>query len=154
MRRQNALRSSTHSMAQSDMHVLFQQMGEVLTGIRALHDMMDVRQAQAEQLHGLVRADIATLRSDQRELEEKFECVVCIVQHEMEALRQSTAENARLVDDIASVVDKLRQPIADVLGLKARAAGLLFGLGLVGSAALWLAEPVYGWFISAGFGKR
>ena len=141
-------------MAQSDMHLLFQQMGEVLTGVRGLHDMMDVRQAQSEQLHGLVRADLATLRQDQRDLEEKFECVVCIVQHEMEALRSNTAENARLVDEMTSVIDNLRQPIADVLGLKARAAGLVFGLGLVGSAALWLAEPIYSWLISTGFAKR
>ena len=141
-------------MAQSEMHLLFLQMGEVLTGIRGLHDTVDIRQAQAEQLHDLVRADLATLRRDQRELEEKFECIVSIVQHEMETLRSGTAEHSRSIGEMIQAIDTLRKPIADILGLKSRVAGLLFGAGLIGSAALWLAEPIYSWLINASFPKR
>ena len=141
-------------MSQSDMHLLFQQMGEVLTGVRVLHDMNDLRQAQAEQLHELVRADLATLRQDQRELEEKFECIVSIVQYELEAIRSGTNEHARALSDMVGVVEDLRKPVADILGLKSRVAGLVFGAGLVGSAALWLAEPIYGWIVNASFNRR
>ena len=141
-------------MAQNDMNLLFQQMGEVLTGIRGLHDTIDIRQAQAEQLHDLVRTDLATLRHDQRELEEKFECIVSIVQHEMESLRSGAMEHARLITEMVHAIEALRRPIAEILGLKARIAGLVFGAGLIGSAALWLAEPVYGWLVSESFFKR
>ena len=139
---------------QSDMHLLFQQMGEVLTGIRGLHDTIDIRQAQAEQLHDIVRADLATLRRDQRELEEKFECIVSIVQHEMGTLRSSTVEHARSIGEIVQGIEALRKPIAEILGLKSRVAGLVFGVGLIGSAALWLAEPIYGWLVNESFLRR
>jgi|GEM_PF-2995844 len=141
-------------MAQSEMNLLFQQMGEVLTGVRALHDMIDLRQAQSEQLHALMRADLAILRQDQRELEEKFECIVCIVQHEMESLRGTSAENARSMTEIVGAVEALRRPVADILGLKARVAGLVFGAGIMGSAAIWLAEPIYSWFVNASLSRR
>ncbi len=141
-------------MPQSDMHLLFQQMGEVLTGIRGLHDTIGIRQAQAEQLHDLVRADLATLRRDQRELEEKFECIVSIVQHEVETLRAGTAAHARTIGEMVHAIETLRKPIAEILGLKSRVAGLVFGAGLIGSAALWLAEPIYGWLVNESFLKR
>ena len=141
-------------MPQNDMHLLFQQMGEVLTGIRGLHDTIDIRQAQAEQLHDLVRADLATLRRDQRELEEKFECIVSIVQHEVETLRAGTAEHAHSIVQMVHAIEALRKPIAEILGLKSPVAGLVFGAGLIGSAALWLAEPVYGWLVNESFLRR
>ena len=141
-------------MSQNDMHVLFQQMGEVLSGIRALHDMIDIRQAQADQMHELLREELATLRRDQRELEEKVDCIVCIVQHEMEVLRADAAENMRSIGGMIGIVEDLRKPVAEILGLRSRVAGLVFGAGVVGSAALWLAEPIYSWFVNASFSKR
>ena len=141
-------------MALNDMHLLFQQMGEVLTGIRGLHDTIDLRQAQAHQLHDLLRSDIANLRQDQRALEEKFECIVYILQGEMEAVRTSTADNARSLQDVMGAVHALRHPVAEILSLKSRLAWLLFGAGMVGSAVLWLAVPVYGWLVNATLGRR
>ncbi len=141
-------------MAQSEMHLLFQQMGEVLNSVRGLHDTIGNRQGQAEQLHELVRTDLATLRRDQRELEEKFECIVLIVQHEVESLRSGTAEHGQSIGEMIEAIDALRRPIAEILGLKSRVAGLVFGAGIIGSAALWLVEPVYGWFVNTVFLKR
>jgi hypothetical protein len=141
-------------MAQPEMHLLFQQMGEVLTGIRALHDTMAIRQAQTEQLHDLLRADLTTLRQDQRELEEKFDCVVSIVQHETEALRSGAADNARSIRTMVNSLDALRKPIDEILGYKSRVAGVLFAAGILGSAALWLAEPAYSWLVNASFAKH
>ena len=136
-------------MPQNDMHLLFQQMGEVLSGIRGLHDTIDIRQAQAEQLHDLVRQDIAVLRRDQRELEEKFDCAAFIAQHDIEGLRASSNENSRLVEGIAHAVDALRRPIVELTMIRSRVTAFLFIIGILGSCSVWLAEPVYRWFIDA-----
>jgi hypothetical protein len=134
-------------MAESELHLLFQQMGEVLTGIRTLHETIELRQAQTEQLQELVRAELAVLRQDQRELEEKMECVVFVMQHDVSALRCSTSENTRSIGELVSAVDALRRPITEIVALKSRVAGLVVGVGLVGSAVLWLAEPIYRWVV-------
>lgn len=136
-------------MTTQDLHPLFQQMGEVLSGLRAMRETMEIRQVQAEQLHDLLRADMATLRRDQRELEEKLECVICVMQHDLEALRSGAAETARSIFDLVAAVQSLRRPIADILALRSRMAGLVFGVGVVGSAALWAAEPIYRWFVES-----
>jgi hypothetical protein len=141
-------------MAQGEMHLLSQQVSEVLTGIRALHETIDLRQMQAEHLNNILRHDLVQLRRDQRDLEEKFECIVYIVQHEIEVLRVSASDNARSMDEMCVAVEALRRPVAEILGLKSRVAGLVFGAGVVGSAALWLAQPIYGWLVNASFAKR
>jgi hypothetical protein len=141
-------------LVRNDIHVLFQQMGEVLSGIRALHESIEIRQAQAEQLHDLVRSDLAGLKQDQRDLEEKFECAVCVVQHDVESLRRGSDENARSILDLVAAVEGLRGPIADIAALKSRVAGLVFGAGVLGSAALWLAEPLYRWFVNTSLMRK
>ena len=134
-------------MAQSELHLLFQQMGEVLTGIKTLHETMEIRQAQTEQLQEMVRADLMILRNDQRELDEKIECVVFVMQHDITALRSGTNENTKSIGDLVVAVDALRRPISDIVALKSRFAGLVVGLGFVGSVLIWLAEPIYRWLI-------
>jgi hypothetical protein len=138
-------------MPQSELHLLFQQMGQVLSGIRTLHETMELRQAQAEQMQELVRSELAVLRQDQRDLEEKMECIVFVMQHDVTALRSVTSENTRSIGDLVAAVDALRRPIAEIVALKSRVAGLIVGVGLVGSAILWLAEPVYRWLIDSKF---
>ena len=142
------------SLLPGERNALFQQMGEVLTSIRSLQDIMEVRQSQAERLYDLVRSDLVTLRQDQRELEDKFECIVYVLRHEVEAVRSSTTENGRSIDDMVVAIEAIQKPVAEILGLKARVAGLVFGAGLIGSAALWLAEPVYGWLVNSSFSKH
>ena len=134
-----------------DTHLLFQQMGEVLSGIRSLNVTIDIRQAQAEQLYDLMRSDLTILRHDQRELEEKLNRVFWLAQSDIDALRLRSADDARALHELVSSVDGLRQPIAEVAALKARAAGLLCAVGVMGSAAVWLAEPLYRWVIDNAF---
>ena len=134
-------------MAQSELHLLFQQMGEVLTSIKTLHETMIIRQEQTEKLHEMVRAELAVLRQDQRELDEKIECVVFVMQHDITAVRSGTSENTRSIDELVNAVNALRRPIADIVALKSRAAGLVLGIGFVGSMVIWLAEPIYRWII-------
>jgi hypothetical protein len=136
-------------MAETDLHLLYQQIGEVLNSIHSLHQMVEVRQVQAEQLQELVRADLTNLRNDQRELEEKMDCMVFVMQHDVSALRCGTVENQRSIDGLVAAVDSLRKPITEIVLLKSRIAGLVFGVGVIGSAVLWLAEPVYRWFVDA-----
>jgi len=136
-------------MAETDLHLLYQQIGEVLNSIHSLHQMVEVRQVQAEQLQELVRADLTNLRNDQRELEEKMDCMVFVMQHDVSALRCVTVENQRSIDGLVAAVDSLRKPITEIVLLKSRIAGLVFGVGVIGSAVLWLAEPVYRWFVDA-----
>jgi hypothetical protein len=136
-------------MAQSELHLLFQQMGEVLSGIKTLHETIEIRQAQTEQLHEMVRAELMVLRRDQRELEEKLDCVIFVMQHDVTALRSGASENTRSIGNLVAAVEALRRPISDIVALKSRVAGLIFGIGVVGSAALWLAEPFYRWLVDS-----
>jgi len=134
-------------MVQAELHLLFQQMGEVLTSIRSLHETIELRQSQTEQLQELVRSELHVLRQDQRELEEKMECFVFVLQHDVGGLRTDSLENTRSIGDLVAAVEALRRPIGDIVTLKSRVAGLVFGAGLVGSAVLWLAEPIYHWLV-------
>jgi len=44
-------------------------------------------------------------------------------------------------------VTELRKPVADIMTLRSRAAGLVVGIGIIGSAVLWMIEPFYRWFV-------
>jgi hypothetical protein len=134
-------------MSQSELHLLYQQMGEVLSGIKALHETIEIRQAQTEQLQEMVRAELMVLRKDQRELDEKLECVVFVMQHDVSAVRSGTSDNTKSIGDLVVAVNALRRPISDIVALRSRVAGLIVGIGFVGSIMIWLAEPIYRWLI-------
>ena len=136
-------------MAQSELHLLFQQMGEVLSGIKTLHETIEIRQAQTEQLHEMVRAELMVLRQDQRELDEKIECVVFVMQHDITALRSGSSDNAQSIGELVEAVNALRRPISDIVALKSRVAGLIVGISFVGSIVIWLAEPIYRWLVDS-----
>jgi hypothetical protein len=136
-------------MAQSELHLLFQQMGEVLSGIKTLHETIEIRQTQTEQLHEMVRSELMVLRQDQRELDEKIECVVFVMQHDMTALRTGSNDNTRSISDLVEAVNALRRPISDIVALKSRVAGLIVGISFVGSIVIWLAEPIYRWLVDS-----
>jgi len=134
-------------MSQSELHLLFQQMGEVLSGIKALHETMEIRQAQAEQLQEMVRAELMVLRKDQRDLDEKLDCVAFVMQHDISSVCSGTNDNTRSIADLVAAVNALRRPISDIVALKSRMAGLVVGIGFIGSIMIWLAEPIYRWLI-------
>ena len=134
-----------------DIHLLFQQMGEALSGVRALYSTADIRQAQAEQLYDLVRLDLTSLRNDQRALEEKLERLSWLAQHEIENLKTGNLKSDRLIQDLVTSINALKRPISELITFKARATGLLFAAGLIGNAALWLVEPLYRWLIETVF---
>jgi hypothetical protein len=134
-------------MTMEDLNTLYQQMGEVLQGLRALSDAIEVRHAQMDKLHDLLRSDLAVVRQDQRCLEEKLECVICVMQNDLDGVRSGAVESTRSIDQLVHAVQALQRPVAEIVALRSRAAGLILGFGLFGSAAIWLAAPVYRWLI-------
>ncbi len=141
-------------MTNFDLNPLYQQMGEVLQGLRALAETIEIRHTQAEKLHDLMRADLVTLRQDQRDLDEKLDCVICVMQHDLESLRTGAFTNARSVDELLRVVQELRAPVSEIVALRSRVAGLVLGLGVLGSVAVWLAEPLYRWIVEQHYIKQ
>ena len=98
--------------------------------------------------------DVLTVRRDQRDLEEKLDCVICVMQHDLESLRTGALTNAHSVNELLRVVQELRRPVTEIVALRSRVAGLVLGLGLVGSIATWLAEPLYRWMVEQNFPKQ
>ena len=125
------------------------QIGEVLGSIRGLIAAIEARNEQSLRMHALLREDLSTLRTDQRDLEEKLDCVVCVVQHELERLQSGAAIQARSMEGVIAALDELRQPVAEIAALRSRVAGAIVCLGIVGSTVLWLAEPVYRWVVES-----
>ena len=138
----------------TDVNALYLEIGEVLSGLRALAETIEVRDQQTQKLQDLIRAELSTLRQDQRDLEEKLDCIACVMQHDVEALRSGAAESGRSVDDLVQAMLALRGPVQEIIALRSRAAGLLLGAGLIGSALLWLAAPLYRWIIDANVSRH
>jgi hypothetical protein len=134
-------------MGESDQHVLLALIQEVLTAVRRVHETMEVRQAQAEQMQESLRSELRILRQDQRELEQRLHCVAFEMQHDVTALHCDNTDNRVSIDTLVTAVESLRRPITEIVLLKSRIAGLVIGLGFIGSAVLWLAEPVYRWIV-------
>jgi len=141
-------------MGAEDVKSLYQQIGEILQGLESLSKTIEIRHMQIDKLHDLLRSDVAILRQEQRDLEEKLDCVICVMQHDLEALRTGAVTSGRSVEQLVQAMQELRQPVAEIVALRSRAAGLVLGLGLLGSAAIWLAEPAYRWIIEHNYLKQ
>ena len=129
----------------SDLNPLYLQVGEVLEGLRALSEKIEIRHAQTEKLHDIMRTDVTHLRHEQRDLEEKLDCVICVMQHDLESLRAGALINGRSVAELLRVIQELKAPVSEIVALRSRVAGLLLAIGMFGSVAMWLAEPLYRW---------
>jgi hypothetical protein len=137
-----------------EMRMLYQQLGEVIRGLQALSEMIEVRQAQAERIFELGRVDIVVVRQDQRDLEEKMDCAICIVQHDLEELRSGAKSAACAIERLVETVNELREPVSEIIAMRSRAAGVILGLGIIGSVLLWLVEPFYHWFVEQQYLKQ
>ena len=142
------------TISNMDLNPLYQQMGEVLTGLRALAETIEIRHTQSEKLHDLMRSDMVTLRQDQRDLDDKLDCVICVMQHDLESLRNDATSNARSVDELLRAMQDLRAPVSEIVAMRSRVAGLVLGLGVLGSVAVWLAEPLYRWVVEQQYLKH
>jgi len=138
-------------MTQQDVNLLYQQVGEVLRGLRALSDSIELRHEQINKLHDLMRSDLTLLRQEQRDLEEKVNLVISGMQRDLEDIRSEACKGARSVDQLLQTMQDLRQPVIEIMMLRSRAAGLILGISVVGSVLMWLAEPIYRWFVEHHF---
>jgi len=55
---------------------------------------------------------------------------------------------------LVAVVQELQKPVAEIVALRSKIAGLILGFGIIGSAALWLGEPIYRWFVTNNYFKQ
>jgi hypothetical protein len=141
-------------MIPPDVSPLFQQMGAVAEGLRALSDNLELRHAQMDRLHDLLRKEVGILSQDQRDLAEKVDCVISVMQHDLEGLRAETIVGAGAMHQLVEVVREMQKPVAEIVALRSRIAGLILGIGILGSAAIWLSEPIYRWFIINNYLKQ
>jgi hypothetical protein len=141
-------------MTETNLDYIHQQLGAVMQGLRALAETIELRHDQSALLHDLVRADLATLRRDQKFLEEKLDCVICVMQHELEQFKIGAIASAQSVGALTLAVQELRRPVADIVALRSRIGGLILGLGIIGSAVVWLAEPIYRWIVELHYSKQ
>jgi hypothetical protein len=141
-------------MTPEDLSPLFQQMGAVAEGLRALSDNLESRHAQVDRLHDLLRKEVGILSQDQRDLAEKVDCVICVMQHDLEGLRAEALVGAGTMHQLVEVVQEMRKPVAEIVALRSRLAGLILGFGVIGSSAIWLGEPIYRWFIINNYLKQ
>jgi hypothetical protein len=141
-------------ITEPDLARIHHQLAELMQGLRALAETVELRHDQAAVLHDLVRYDLATLRRDQKELEEKLDCVIYVVQHDLEQFRIGAIAGARAVDALTSAVQELKGPVAEIVALRSRVGGLILGLGIIGSAIIWLAEPIYRGLVEPHYSKQ
>ncbi len=134
-------------MTGTEMNTLYQQMGEVLTGLRCLHEAIEIRRLQAEKQGDVLRGELCNARRETQRVDDKVEAALSSLRSEIADLRQDAASTSRSIDDLALAVHALQRPVAEIVALRGRAAGLLLAIGGIGSAAVWLIEPFYRWIV-------
>jgi hypothetical protein len=137
----------------NSLNAIFQQLGELIQGVRGLSDIIELRYEQVDKLNELVRTDLSLLRSDHRDLEEKLEAVIAGVQRDLGVVRSGTSASAGAIDALTRAVHELRAPVAEMVALRSRLAGLVLGLGAILGALVWLADPIYQWLLQREFLK-
>jgi hypothetical protein len=76
------------------------------------------------------------------------------MQHDLEEFKIVAITSARSVDALTLAVQELRRPVADIVALRSRIGGLILGLGVIGSAVIWLADPIYRWIVEVHFPRQ
>lgn len=140
-------------IAVSDANLLYQQMGEVLTRLRILGDVLTAQDDEAKKNRDTIRGEIAKLGGEQRRQEEKFMGSVRAIEAELEKLRGSTGDAAAIITGLASAIQDIRGSVSELASLRAKIGGAVVGLGFIGSMAIWFAEPIYRWAIDHLFSR-
>jgi chromosome segregation ATPase len=114
----------------AEMNRAFQQIGELVGSLRALHDKIDLQHAVAEKQNDRLQAELRNVKHDLRDLEQKHDAAVHILTEDVSAIR-------KLQDDVKGSVDELRKPVEEIMTLRAKALGALLVLGPIGAATLY-----------------
>ena len=129
----------------SDMNPFYQQMGELLGSLKALHDKVDIRHTQAEKQSEALQAEIRNVKHDQRDLEQKLDGAVYLVKQDVDAMKQTSSGTTRALGELVAAVDALKKPVEEIMALRARAMGVLLALSTFGSVFLYFFGPAYHW---------
>ncbi len=129
----------------SDMNPFYQQMGELLGSLKALHDKVDIRHTQAEKQGEALQAEIRNVKHDQRDLEQKLDGAVYLVKQDVDAMKQTSSGTTRALGELVAAVDALKKPVEEIMALRARAMGVLLALSTFGSVFLYFFGPAYHW---------
>lgn len=132
----------------ADVNPLYQQMGELLGSMKALHDKVDIRHTQAEKQSEAVQAEIRNVKHDQRDLEQKLDGAVYLVKQDVDALKATSNGATRALGELVAAVDALKKPVEEIMALRARAMGVLLALSTLGSVFLYFFGPFYHWALS------
>jgi len=127
---------------------------ELLQQLSALTQSFDAQNSHISHVFDIVVGDISRLRREQSELEEKLDCVIYVMQADLEELRSRSGASTRSIDMLVDSVNELKKPVSDIIALRSRGAGVLLGIGIVGSAILWLVEPFYQWYVEQNYAKH
>lgn len=114
----------------SDLTGAFQQIGELVASVRALHEKIDHRHAIAEKQNDTLHAELRNVKHDLRDLEQKHDSAVHV-------LTEDFASVKFVQDDIKAAVSELRQPVEELQTLRAKALGAFLVLGPTGGALLY-----------------
>lgn len=134
-------------MPASEMNPLYQQIGEILSGLKALHDKVDIRHVQAEKLGDLLQAELRTVKHDQRDLEQKFDGVVYFVKQDVDQLKAATVTTSRSLEELKAAVETLKHPVEEIMALRSRAMGVLLAVSALGSVLVYFFGPLYHWAV-------
>lgn len=134
-------------MTSSEMNPLYQQMGELLGSMKALHDKVDFRHAQAEKQGEAVQAEMRNIKHDQRDLEQKFDGAVYVVKNDVDALKAASGVTSRALDELTAAIGALKKPVEEIMALRARAMGMLLAVSAIGSVFLYFISPFYHWMV-------
>ena len=129
----------------ADVNPLYQQMGELLGSLKALHDKVDIRHSQAEKQSEALQAEIRNVKHDQRDLEQKLDGAVYVVKQDVDALKATSSGATRALGDLVAAVDALKKPVEEIMALRARAMGVLLAISTLGSVFLYFFGPLYHW---------
>ena len=130
------------------------QITELLQQLSALAQSFDAQNNHIAHVFDIVVGDIGRLRQEQVEREEKLDCVIYVMHADLEELRTRSGVSARSIEVLVESVNELKKPVSDIIALRSRGAGVLLGIGIVGSAILWLVEPFYQWYIEQNYTKH
>ncbi len=134
-------------MPASEMNPLYQQIGEILSGLKALHDKVDIRHAQAEKLGDLLQAELRTVKHDQRDLEQKLDGAVYFIKQDVDSLKAATVVTSRSLEELKVSVETLKHPVEEIMALRSRAMGVLLAVSTLGSVFVYFFGPLYHWAI-------
>lgn len=134
-------------MSLDEVNILYQQMGEVLSKLRGLNELISLTDKNSQGNLATLRGDLSAIRDEHRALEGRVDVVVHKMHENLHRLEGGAANLERSMSDMVDAVKRLEIPVAELVALRAKLGGFVVGAGMLGSAGLWIVEPMYRWAV-------